>query len=144
LVLENGDVEFVGKRLIGHMGLIHALFVLIMLFIHCVQQGKMYGMEKSLMEYLKKLKILSHLRGMMTTRSLISLMNITLASTMTMKKAAYVEHVFIPSALTHSTSVQNHIAVFFSMKGVLILLQRNDIFLAHSLWILASNGYHTS
>jgi hypothetical protein len=77
LVLENGDVEFVLKRLIGHVVLILVLFVLNMLFIHYVQQGKTYGMGKSSMEYLKKLKISSHSRGMMTTQSLISLMSIT-------------------------------------------------------------------
>jgi hypothetical protein len=77
LVLENGDVEFVGKRLIGHMEHILVPFVQVMLFIQDVQQGKMCGMAKSLMGYLKKLKMSSHSRGMLTTQSNISLINIT-------------------------------------------------------------------
>jgi hypothetical protein len=77
LVLEIGDVEFVGMRLIGHTGLTHVLFVLVMLFIHYVQQEMTCGMGKSLMEYLKKLKTSSHSRGMMTTQSIISLIDIT-------------------------------------------------------------------
>lgn len=44
LVLENGHVEFVGKRLIGHVRLILVHVALVMLFIQNVQQGKTCGM----------------------------------------------------------------------------------------------------
>jgi hypothetical protein len=79
------------------MGLILVLFVLVMLFIHYVQQGETYGMGKSLIEYRKRLNISNHSREMMTTQSLILLMNITSrASVKVVKKVACVEDVFVP------------------------------------------------